>query len=100
VGGILTGVILAVCRAAGETAPIIFTGAVYYKAVAAGDLFPYAPNEQCMALSYHLYALKTMVPGVPDSQIYGTAVVLLGFVLVFNSAAIALRVRLRSRKKW
>ena len=100
ISGILTGVILAVCRAAGETAPIMLTGAVFYKEVAGGDLFPYRPTEQCMALSYHVYTLSTQVPGVPEAQLYGTAVVLLGFVLVFNSAAIALRVRLRSRKKW
>jgi phosphate transport system permease protein len=100
IGGILTGVILQVCRAAGETAPIMFTGAVFYKFVQRGDWFPYSPGEQCMALSYHLYSLSTQVPGVPDSMLYATAVVLLGFVLVFNSVAITVRVRMRSRKKW
>ncbi|MBN2584935.1 MAG: phosphate ABC transporter permease PstA [Planctomycetes bacterium] len=100
ISGILTGVILAVCRAAGETAPVMLTGAVFYKEVAGGDLFPYRLDEQCMALSYHVFTLSTQVPGVPEAQLYGTAVVLLGFVLVFNSAAIVLRVRLRSRKKW
>lgn len=100
IGGILTGVILAVCRAAGETAPIMFTGAVFYKAVERGVLFPYTPTEQCMALSYHLYAVSTQVPDVPEPMLYATAVVLLGFVLVFNSVAIGLRVWLRNRKKW
>jgi phosphate transport system permease protein len=100
VGGILTGIILAVSRAAGETAPIMFTGAVFFKAVERGVLFPYKPSEQCMALSYHLHTISTQVPDVPQPVLYATAVVLLGFVLVFNSAAVALRVRLRHRKKW
>lgn len=100
IGGILTGVILQVCRAAGETAPIMFTGAVFFKAVERGDLFPYSPTDQFMALSYHLHTLSTQVPGVPESMLYATAVVLLGFVLVFNSVAIVLRMRLRNKKKW
>jgi len=100
IGGILTGVILAVCRAAGETAPIMFTGAVFFKRVEPGAIFPYALNEQCMALSYHLHTISTQVPGVPEPMLYATAVVLLGFVLVFNSVAIALRVKLRNRKRW
>jgi ABC-type phosphate transport system permease subunit len=53
-----------------------------------------------MALSYHLLTLSTQVQDVPEAMLYATAVVLIGFVLVFNSAAIALRVRLRARKKW
>jgi ABC-type phosphate transport system permease subunit len=53
-----------------------------------------------MALSYHLHTISTQVPGVPEPMLYGTAVVLVGFVLAFNSFAIALRMRLRSRKKW
>ncbi len=100
IGGILTGVILQVCRAAGETAPIMFTGAVFFKKIARGDLFAYNPMEQCMALSYHLYTIATQVPNVPESMLYGTAVVLLGFVLVFNSFAIALRTYMRHKKKW
>jgi phosphate transport system permease protein len=100
IGGILTGVILQVCRAAGETAPIMFTGAVFFKKIARGDLFAYNPMEQCMALSYHLYTIATQVPNVPESMLYGTAVVLLGFVLVFNSFAIGLRTYMRHRKKW
>lgn len=100
IGGILTGVILAVCRAAGETAPIMFTGAVFFKFVEKGDLFPYSLGDQCMALSYHLHTLATQVPGVHEATLYGTAVVLLGFVLVFNSIAIFVRSRLRNRKRW
>ena len=100
ISGILTGVILQVSRAAGETAPIMFTGAVFFKAVQRGDLFPYALNEQCMALSMHLYTISTQVPGVKDSIPWATAVVLLGLVLAVNAASIALRAYLRSRKKW
>ncbi len=100
ISGILTGLILEVCRAAGETAPIMFTGAVFFKAVQPGSFFPYDPREQCMALSYHLHTISTQVADVPESMMYGTAVVLIGFVLVFNSVAITLRVRLRARKKW
>jgi phosphate transport system permease protein len=100
VSGILTGVILQVSRAAGETAPIMFTGAVFYKAVARGDLFPYRLGDQCMALSMHLYTLATQVPNVEESLPYATAVVLLGSVLLVNAAAIALRVWLRGRKRW
>lgn len=100
ISGILTGIILQVSRAAGETAPIMFTGAVFFKAVQKGDLFPYYLNEQCMALSMHLYTISTQVPGVKESIPYATAVVLLGSVLLVNAAAIGLRVYMRSRKKW
>lgn len=100
VSGILTGVILQVSRAAGETAPIMFTGAVFFKAVERGDLFPYSLTEQCMALSMHLYTLATQVPHVKESLPFATAVVLLGSVLLVNASAIVLRIWLRSRKKW
>ena len=100
ISGILTGIILQVSRAAGETAPIMFTGAVFFKAVSRGELFPYGLGEQCMALSMHLYTLTTQVPNVKESLPYATAVVLLGLVLLVNAAAIVLRVWLRSRKKW
>lgn len=98
--GILTGIILQVSRAAGETAPIMFTGAVFYKAIPEGDLFAYGLLEQCMALSMHLYTISTQVPNVPEAVPYGTAVVLLGTVLLVNSTAIILRVYMRSRKRW
>jgi len=100
ISGILTGLILQVSRAAGETAPIMFTGAVFYKAVTRGELFPYALHEQVMALSMHLYTLSTQVPNVKESMQYATAVVLLGSVLLVNAAAIVVRVWMRSRKKW
>jgi phosphate transport system permease protein len=100
ISGILTGVILQVSRAAGETAPIMFTGAVFYKAVKQGDFFPYQLTDQCMALSMHLYTVTTQVPGVKESVSYATAVVLLGVVLLVNASAISLRVWMRNRKKW
>ncbi len=100
ISGILTGVILQVSRAAGETAPIMFTGAVFFKAVQRGDLFPYGLGDQCMALSMHLYTLSTQVPNVEESIPFATAVVLLGAVLMVNATAITLRVWLRNRKRW
>ncbi len=100
ISGILTGVILQVSRAAGETAPIMFTGAVFYKAVKQGDLFPYHLTDQCMALSMHLYTVTTQVPGVKESVTYATAVILLAVVLMVNAGAIGLRIWMRNRKKW
>ena len=100
ISGILTGVILQVSRAAGETAPVMFTGAVFFKSVERGDILPYGLRDQCMALSMHLYTLATQVPNVKESLPYATAVVLLASVLLVNAASIALRVWLRGRKKW
>jgi len=100
ISGILTGVILQVSRAAGETAPIMFTGAVFFKAIKEGHLFAYGLFDQCMALSMHLFTISTQVPDVPHALPYGTAVVLLGTVLLVNALAIIVRVRLRSRRKW
>jgi phosphate transport system permease protein len=100
ISGILTGIILEVSRTAGETAPIMFTGAVFFKAVERGDVFPYALTDQCMALSMHLYVIATQVPGVEESLPFATAVVLLGVVLLVNATSITMRTFLRSRKKW
>jgi len=100
ISGILTGVILQVSRAAGETAPIMFTGAVFYKAIPEGNPFAYGLFDQCMALSMHLFTISTQVPDVPEALPYGTAIVLLGSVLLINALAIVLRVYLRSKKKW
>jgi phosphate transport system permease protein len=100
VSGILTGVILQVSRAAGETAPIMFTGAVFFKAIKEGHLFAYGLFDQCMALSMHLFTISTQVPDVPRALPYGTAVVLLSTVLAVNALSIIIRVRLRSRRKW
>jgi phosphate transport system permease protein len=103
ISGVLTGVILQVSRAAGETAPILFTGAVFYVAVpdsGLASIFPYGLHDRCMALSYHLFTISTQVTGVSEALQYGTAVVLFGLVLTVNLVSIAFRVYLRSQKKW
>ncbi len=100
VSGILTGVILEVSRAAGETAPIMFTGAVFYKRIAEGDIFAYRLDDQCMALSMHLYTVATQVADAPHALTYAVAVVLLGCVLAVNATSIIVRTRLRARKRW
>jgi len=104
VSGILTGVILEVSRAAGETAPILFTGAVASVAVNTSTLdrklIPYDLNEPFMALSYHLHIVAEKISGMPEEMKYGTAAVLIALILIVNSFSIALRVWLRSRKKW
>lgn len=103
IAGILTGVILQVARAAGETAPILFTGALLYVRVADSGweyLVPYGLDDRFMALSYHLFALSTQVRGISEELLYGTAVVLIGLVLFVNSLSIGVRIYLRSRKKW
>lgn len=95
VTGILTGVILEVSRVAGETAPIMFTGAVFF--------LPFLPSgvfDQTMALSLHLFVVSTQVPSMPEAVPYGVALVLIGLVLLMNSASIALRMYLRGKKKW
>ena len=103
VSGILTGVILQVSRTAGETAPILFTGAVFYTAVPdAGwrSFFPYSLDEPFMALSYHLFTITTQVTGVSPGLQYATAVVLIGVVFAMNALAIVVRAYLRSRRRW
>ena len=100
ISGILTGVILQVSRTAGETAPIMFTGAVFYRNIPEGDLFAYSIKDQCMALSMHLYTVTTQVTNAPEALPYAIAVALLGAVLLVNATAIVFRVILRSRKKW
>lgn len=93
--GILTGVILCVSRAVGETAPIMFTGAVLYTP----DL-PQGVLDQSMALSYHLYNVSTQISNVPAGLPFSVALTLIGVVLAMNATAIAFRMRLRGRKKW
>ncbi len=104
VSGILTGVILEISRAAGETAPILFTGAaasVAVRTATVGDkLMPYHLDDRFMALSYHLHVVAEKISGMPDEMKYGTAAVLVGLIVVINSFSITLRYFLRSRKKW
>ena len=93
--GILTGTILALSRAAGETAPILFTVAAFYL-----PRLPQSVFDQCMALPYHLYVISTQVPNVKLSIQYGTALVLILLVLAMNIVAIVIRARFRKRKLW
>jgi phosphate transport system permease protein len=95
VTGILTGVILEVSRTAGETAPIMFTGAVFFL-----PLLPQGVFDQTMALSLHLFVVSTQVPNMPEALPFGVALVLISLVLLLNSASIALRMYLRGKKKW
>lgn len=95
ISGILTGTILGLGRAAGETAPILFTVAAFY--------LPRLPNsifDQAMALPYHLYVISTQVPNVDEKMRYGTAFILLSLVLIMNLVAIIIRYRFRGKKKW
>ena len=101
--GILTGIILVVSRAAGETAPILFTGATFFKFIADEGwekVFPYSLREPFMAMSMHLNIISNQVSQMPDSMKYGCAAVLIALILVINSFAIVLRVWLRGRKRW
>src|SRR5258706_6076643 len=100
ISGILTGVILQVSRTAGETAPIMFTGAVFFKDIVEGNLFAYKLTDQCMALSMHLFTVTTQVTNAPEALPYAIAVGLLCSVLLGNGPAILLRVYLRSRTQW
>ncbi len=95
ISGILTGIILEVSRTAGETAPIMFTGAAFF--------LPFLPQgvfDQTMAMSLHLYVVSTQVPNVPEALPYGVALVLISMVLAMNATSIAFRVYLRGKRKW
>lgn len=101
ISGILTGVILQVSRTAGETAPVMLTGVTTWKLVQDNGLFLYHPiKDQCMALSMHLYYIATQASGAPEALPYAIATVLIAAVLLVNATSIAVRVVLRSRKKW
>jgi phosphate transport system permease protein len=95
ISGILTGVILEVSRTSGETAPIMFTGAVFFT-----PFLPQGIFDQTMAMSLHLFVVSTQVPGVPEDLPYGVALVLIAMVLIMNSLSIAFRTWLRGKKKW
>jgi phosphate transport system permease protein len=91
--GIITGAILAMSRAAGETAPILVVGAAFLL-----PTLPQSPLDQFMALPYHLYTVAAHVPGMPDSTMWGVALVLLAVVLSFNTLATIIRLRVRRRR--
>ncbi len=93
--GILTGVILGLERAAGETAPILFTGAAFFL-----PRLPVSPLDATMALPYHIFVISTQVPGMLIGIQYGTVLVLLAFVLAMNLAATFIRSRARKRRQW
>jgi phosphate transport system permease protein len=93
--GIMTGVILGLLRAAGETAPILFTVAAFYL-----PSLPQSPFDPTMALPYHLYVISTQVPGMPPEIQYGTALVLLTLVLSMNIIATVIRSYFRRRRRW
>jgi phosphate transport system permease protein len=94
VPGILTGAILAISRAAGEVAPILFTGAAYYMA----DL-PRSLHDQFMDLGYHVFILSTQSPNVDKTRplLYATVLVLLMLTFALNIVAILIRARIRRR---
>ncbi|HEY74422.1 MAG: phosphate ABC transporter permease PtsA [Chloroflexi bacterium] len=93
--GVLTGVILGLERAAGETAPILFTVAAFFL-----PRLPQSIFDQTMALPYHLFVISTQVPGMPVRIQYGTALVLLIFVLSMNIVAAITRSRFRAKRQW
>jgi phosphate transport system permease protein len=93
--GIITGVILGLLRAAGETAPILFTVAAFFL-----PRLPQSPLDPTMALPYHLYVISTQVPGMPLDIQYGTALVLLTLVLSLNVVATLVRSHFRRRRQW
>ncbi len=93
--GIITGVILGLLRAAGETAPILFTVAAFYL-----PRLPQSPFDQTMALPYHLFVISTQVPGMPLQTQYGVALVLLALVLSLNVIATIIRSYFRRRRQW
>jgi phosphate transport system permease protein len=91
--GIITGAVLAMSRAAGETAPILVVGAAFFLP---GP--PQSPLDQFMALPYHLYTVAAHVPGMSKTTIWGVALVLLVVVLSFNVLATIIRLRARKRR--
>jgi len=91
--GIITGAVLAMSRAAGETAPILVVGAAFLL-----PGLPQSPFDQFMALPYHLYTVAAHVPGMPASTVWGVALVLLVVVLSFNVLATIIRLRARQRR--
>lgn len=93
--GIVTGAILALSRAAGETAPIIFTAAAFSL-----PQLPSSPFSKVMALPYHIYVLATQIPRRPDDIIWGTAFVLVVGIGIINVSAAIWRSAQRKRIRW
>jgi phosphate transport system permease protein len=97
VPGIITGTILSIGRVAGETAPILFTGAAFYL-----PHLPDHPRQQFMELSYHIFAMATQASDITKSMpiAFATAFVLLVLVFAFNLIGVLYRARLRRRRAW
>lgn len=94
--GILTGIILSISRAAGETAPILVTGAAFYLPELPDSLF-----SEFMALPFHIYAVATQTnTGLTGGMIYGSALVLIMLVVGMNLVAIYIRKKYRAKYKW
>jgi len=93
--GIVTGIILGLERAVGETAPILFTGATFFL-----PRLPSSPMDATMALPYHIFVISTQVPGMPVQIQYGTVLVLMVFVLGMNMIASLIRSRARAKRQW
>jgi phosphate transport system permease protein len=93
--GILTGTVLSLSRAAGETAPILFTVAAFYL-----PRLPRTVFDQVMALPYHLYVISTQVPNMPLELSFATAFVLIALVFLMNLVSIILRAHFRKKKLW
>lgn len=93
--GILTGTVLALSRAAGETAPILFTVAAFYL-----PRLPRSVFDQVMALPYHLYVTATQVPGIPQNIPFATALVLISLVFLMNVISFVLRAHYRKKRQW
>ena len=93
--GILTGTVLSLSRAAGETAPILFTVAAFYL-----PRLPRSVFDQVMALPYHLYVISTQVPNMPLSISFATGFVLIALVFLMNLVSIVLRAHFRKRQQW
>jgi phosphate transport system permease protein len=87
--------ILGLERAAGETAPILFTAAAFYLPTLPSSIF-----DKTMALPYHLFVISTQVPGMPPQLQFGTALVLLVFVLSMNLIATIIRSYYRRKRQW
>jgi phosphate transport system permease protein len=93
--GILTGTVLSLSRAAGETAPILFTVAAFYL-----PRLPHSVFDQVMALPYHLYVIATQVPNIPVALSFATCFVLIALVFLMNLISIILRAQFRKKKLW
>jgi len=93
--GILTGTVLSLSRAAGETAPILFTVAAFYL-----PRLPRSVFDQVMALPYHLYVISTQVPNMPLPISFATGLVLVVLVFLMNLVSIVLRWHYRKKKQW